>query len=228
MAPSYDPWEGETSGMSEYILTIREPVFGHVERDKGAKLRLLLKGEAQTMDGKLADWTPDYPMGDGWEASPDGKQAAHPTGEDKYFHENSGIMNLVRAAIKTGAPIKSRGYPDAKHADLFRGLKFRMKSTVVSEFDSQTEKNEDGTPRKVKVRYDLPIEYLGEVGNGAAPPPVSGGAVPANNEISDTQLKMMAMEAKDFYTFVDDATKLGIPISDARLKQGAIWTEVRG
>lgn len=226
-----DPWHGDKGGMGEYILTVREPVFDHVERDKGAKLRLLLRGEAQTVDGKLTDWVPDYTLGTGWEASPDKKQAAHPGGDDKYFHENSGIMNLVRAAIAVGAPLKSRGFPDAKHADLWKGLKFRMENKIVSTFESDTEKDEQGNPRKIEVRLDIPVEYLGEAGAAGATTsaPVAGGAVPSNGngEISDGQLKVMASEANDFYSFVDAATKLGVPISDPRLKQAGIWAEVR-
>lgn len=149
-------------------------------------------------------------------------------------------MHLVKAARKVGAPITSRGFPNAKYADLFKGLKFRMKSTVITTFDSDREKNDDGTPKQVAWKLDLPVEYLGEVGSDTSPAtnpaftttpaPVAGGALPnaVHGEVSDGELKVMASNSPDFFSFVDAATKRGVPIADDRLKQATgIWAEVR-
>lgn len=241
----FDPWDGEDSGgMSEYELTIHDPRFEYIERDQGARPRLRLRGEAKTDDGKIVDWTPEYTIvksGTKVDISPDGKQIAFvEDDENRYFHKESAIMHLVKAARKTGAPITSRGFPNAKYADLFKGLKFRMKSTVMGSFDSDREKNEDGTPKQVQWKLDLPVEYLGEVGESpsanpaftTSPAPVAGGSgaptATVHGEVSDGELKVMASEAADFFSFVDAATKRGVPIADERLKQATgIWAEVR-
>lgn len=234
---AHDPvWDGDKGSLGPYEYTIRNARFGHVERDRGTKLRLIFEGEARGENGPI-EWNPDYPCGaaETWETDPSGTVAQHVSVPDKNFHANSGVMEFVRAAIAVGAPLKTRG-GSPREASIYTGLKFRLERKVVSTFTP------DGEERTVEVAYDLPVEYLGEVGmtgNGApvatpatpatpapTPAPVAGGAGDV-----DLQLAEIAKTAKSFFDWANQATNapFNLPFNDPRLaRDTGIWAQVRG
>lgn len=243
MANPNAKWEGEEGGLDNYELTIRNAKFGHVERDRGERVRLILHGEAKTEEGKLIDWAPDYPTGSAgeWEMKPDGSEVMHSSGNpDKWFHKRSGIIQLIKAMRKVGAPIEQRdadsnGVINPKTAALYNGLRFKMERTEVSRFTPEGESEE------VVVSYDLPVEYLGEVDVSSSPSPsqsasagtstATSGAATTNGggAIDDDMLKLIATNSDSFYNFIEKATGMGANISDPRLKEKTgIWAEVKG
>lgn len=227
-------WEGEEGGLDNYEFSIRASKFGHVERDKGERVRLIISGEAKTEDGRLIDWSVDYPIGSGseWEMKPDGTEAMHSSGNpDKWFHKRAGIMHLVKAMRKVGAPLEAReqssgGKLTPKTAALFNGMKFRMERQEVSRFTPEGESEE------VVVSYELPVEYLGEVDVTSSPSQQPSQSTSAGTSttttvsttngggtVDDDILKLLATQSDSFYNFIEKATGMGVAISDPRLKE---------
>lgn len=233
-------WEGEGGGLDNYEFTIRAARFGHVARDNGDRPRLILEGEARTEDGRLVDWTEDYPIcsaatASQWQIKPDGSEVEN-VAPDTWFHKRSGIIAFIKAARECGVPLEARSEAtglDPKKAALFVGWKLKMVEKTVSKFTPE------GETEEVVVNYKLPVEYLGEAGgqdsgssSTSANPTTPTTTSPTSNgagTVDDDMLKLIATRSASFYDFITEATGMGVAISDPRLKEKTgVWAEVKG
>lgn len=157
----FDPFKLETGLPSDYVGKVEDAYFG-TKADYNDGQDLLLLMEVQTEDLEIGDGgktTIQYTCGKDWEAYEKGAKARREDGKNKGFNENSGVGQLVKAAIQCGAGdvLRKRGGVDGpRDAGIWKGLTFRFER---KEFSAEI----DGEKR-TWARM-LPTEFKGEGGS---------------------------------------------------------------
>lgn len=168
---------------------------------------LLLKLNGPTDNPDQPETTVQYSCGNGWEAADNGKQAVREDGKKRRFNQSSGIWKLVEAAMNCGAEdvLRKRGNP--MEASMWQGLKFHMKRVEQGE-------------GQFKTTRPLPVQFLGEVGEGQASAPSGTAPVtesapaPAStngaglSKVLEVKLKKLAKESADHESFIVAAFEL--------------------
>lgn len=220
-------WDGEQGGFDDFEYTIEEAKFGFDEKYDAAAGKnvpsFIMHGEAVLSDGNHFPGSKQrYGIGK-FDAVDGGKRATHESGDEtKQFNYQSGYMNFVRAARSCGAKeiIEQRcdGDPlNLRNADIWVGLKFRLKRTVAGQ--RQNEAGED-----VDYSFLLPVEFLGEVGGKQVPVQAAVQTTNGNPPASINALEELAAGLDDKMEFLDQAVRgKGADISEAE----KIWDKVK-
>lgn len=149
-----DLWE-TTSGLpDDFTFTVTGARFVFDPNyNNGQTLLLEWEGEAEGVD---LDQPLRFSCGNGWDTPDNGKTAVHP--KQKLFNKRSHYGMLIDRCIKDlgmGDILRRRGVPT--EAKVWVGLRFHMKRETI----------DFGGEIGEKERL-LPVQFLGEVGNGKA------------------------------------------------------------
>ena len=202
----FDPFTPETGLIDDFDFTITSAFFTTDSAYNDGET-LLLKLEGETDNAELPETILQYSCGNGWEAADGGKVAVREDGKRRRFNQQSGVWKLVEAAINCGAEdaLRKRGTP--MEASMWVGLRFHIKRVEQGE-------------GQYKTTRPLPVQFLGEVGEGQASAP--SGASSAAKSTSSTpttngaglakpleiKLKRLAKESASHEDFIIAAYEL--------------------
>ncbi len=158
----FDPWALTSGLVDKYKGKIEDAVFGF-KADYNDGQTLLLMFDVMTDDSEVGEGGRDslqFSCGAGWEAKEKGNLAVREDSKKKGFNQNSGLGQLLAAALESGAgeELKKRaGEHGPMEAGIWNGLEF--------EFER---KNFEGTFNGEDRKWQrmLPIKFLGGSKNG--------------------------------------------------------------
>lgn len=200
----FDPFTPETGLIDDFDFTIASAYFTTDSAYNDGET-LLLKLEGDTDNTDIPETTLQYSCGNGWEAGDGGKVAVREDGKRRRFNQQSGIWKLVEAAISCGAEdaLRKRGTP--MEASMWVGLKFHVKRVEQGE-------------GQFKTTRPLPVEFLGEVGEGQAAPAATAqpaASAPAStsngaglSKVLEAKLKKLARDSATHEDFIVAAFEL--------------------
>lgn len=199
-----DLFTPETGLIDDFDFTVDSAWFTtDASYNDGETLLLKLNGPTDNPD--QPETTLQYSCGNGWEAADNGKRAVREDGKKRRFNQSSGIWKLVEAAMNCGAEdvLRKRGNP--MEASMWQGLKFHMKRIEQGE-------------GQFKTTRPLPVQFLGEVGEGGAAvatataspeqkaPAASNGA--GLSKVLEVKLKKLAKDCATHEDFIVAAFEL--------------------
>lgn len=198
----FDPFSPETGLIDDFDFTITSAYFTTDSAYNDGET-LLLKLEGQTDNPETPETTLQYSCGNGWEAEDNGKKAVREDGKRRRFNQQSGIWKLVEAALNCGAEeaLRKRGTP--MEASMWVGLRFHIKRVEQGE-------------GQYKTTRPLPVQFLGEVGEGSASAPAPAAAATATptsngvglSKVLEVKLKKLAKESATHEDFIVAAFEL--------------------
>jgi hypothetical protein len=201
----FDPFTPETGLIDDFDATVTSAFFTTDAAYNDGET-LLLKLECETDNPEAPETILQYSCGNGWEAADNGKRAVREDGKRRRFNQQSGVWKLVEAAMNAGAgdALRTRGTP--MEASMWVGLKFHIKRVEMGE-------------GQYKTTRPLPVQFLGEVGEGSngsqapAPAATPAAAAPATNgagmsKVLEAKLKKLARDSATHEDFIAAAFDL--------------------
>lgn len=193
-----DLFTPETGLLDDFDFTVDSAWFTtDANYNDGETLLLKLNGPTDSAD--QPETTVQYSCGNGWEAADNGKRAVREDGKRRRFNQSSGIWKLVEAAMNCGAEdvLRKRGNP--MEASMWQGLKFHMKRIEQGE-------------GQFKTTRSLPVQFLGEVGEGRGAVSQPAPAAPASasatsngsglSKVLEVKLKKLAKDSDTHEDFI--------------------------
>jgi hypothetical protein len=195
----FDPFTPETGLIDDFDATVTSAFFTTDAAYNDGET-LLLKLECETDNPESPETVLQYSCGNGWEAADNGKRAVREDGKRRRFNQQSGIWKLVKAAMDAGAgdALRTRGTP--MEASMWVGLKFHIKRVEMGE-------------GQYKTTRPLPVQFLGEAGEGSTTAPAASSApaatMPATNtngagmsKVLEAKLKKLARDSATHEDFI--------------------------
>lgn len=180
-------------------------------------------------DEVIDELTHRLSIGNGWEVADGGKRVVRSDGnENKKFNNSTALGRVIDRILGNGQEgaehhegmkdvltVMSERNADTRHADIWTGLRFRMAETSYPIKDKDTGK-------MTTFSMVLPTHYLGpaKVGGGAAAATVAASPAPETSapaetngngngngsvEVTLAKLRVLAKQAPDYQTFLDQA-----------------------
>ena len=181
-------WKTEKPKAFEYEYTIKRAFYGKDSRyNNGLSTILHWEGETDSPNPDFREKEIFLSLGDGWDEQDDGKSVAHNSGDpEKDFGRRSYYGMVIERCIKDlgiAKLLEARGEPT--EAKVWEGLKFKMRREEIN----------FGSNVGVKER-EMPIEFLGEVGEGTTATGTSTTSTAAGNGDVSTQVRVLEAKVK--------------------------------